>query len=119
MNWDRYTYDKYSSWACGKGLVIQHCWQEDDDWNRSNSGYTGIDIDCTVCASKYHIQTVTRHYQCHSWEGNGVSKTFYLVPNGERIPSVISRKYDFAETYDEIIVSKFTKQEIQDVILDM
>lgn len=90
MSWGTYTYDKFSSCACGKGLVIQHCWQEDDDWNRSNSGYTGIDINCPDCASKYHIETITRHYNCLPWKGDGVSQTQYLVPNGLKIPSIIS-----------------------------
>ena len=49
MSWDRYEYDEQSSCACGKGIVIKHCYREDDDWNRSREGCTGIDIQCPEC----------------------------------------------------------------------
>lgn len=30
MSWDRYKFDEQSSCACGKGIVIKHCYREDD-----------------------------------------------------------------------------------------
>jgi len=46
MSWDRYEFDEQSSCACSKGIVVKHCYREDDDWNRYREGCTGIDIQC-------------------------------------------------------------------------
>lgn len=90
MSWDRYEFDEQSSCACGKGIVVKHCYREDDDWNRSREGCTGIDIQCHECKSKYHYDSITRHYCCPSWKGDGVYTSEYLVPNGLKIPEVMN-----------------------------
>ena len=119
MSWDRYEYDEQSSCACGKGVVIKHCYREDDDWNRSREGHTGIEIQCPECKSKYHYDSITRYYWCPPWEGDGVYTSEYLVPNGLKIPKVITARSYFGGTAKEDIVCCVTKQKLRDVIEDM
>ena len=119
ISWDRYEYDEQSSCACGKGIVIKHCYREDDDWNRSREGCTGVDIQCPECKSKYHYDSITRYSWCPSWIGDGYYTYEYLVPNGLYIPEVITARSDFGHTVKEDIVCCVTKQALQDVIEDM
>lgn len=121
MSWDRWTYDEYSDCACGKGKIIAHCWQADDDWNRSESGINSIEITCHDCKKNYHLETIHRYSWCPPWKGSGHSTSYFLVPNGLEIPRVISRKseYDFYNSFEEQIACQFTYQDIQAVVTDM
>lgn len=119
MSWDGYEFDKQSSCVCGNGIVIKHCYREYDDWNRSRSGHTGIEIQCPDCETKYHYDSITRHRRCPSWEGDGFYTKEYLVPKGLNIPSVITPKSFFYYNHKEEIVSYFTKKELEEVIIDM
>lgn len=119
MSWDRWDYDEESLCACGKGKVIKHSYREDDDWNRAREGVTGVDILCPYCKSKYHYGSITRHYFCMPWDGDGISIKEYLVPNGFEIPKVITPQSYFGNNVKERIVCQVTKEELQAVIEDM
>ena len=122
MSWDRYEYNEQSSCACGKSIVIKHCYREDDDWNdwnRSRKGHTGIDIQCPECKSKYHYDSITRHHPYPSCKEDEFYTSEYLVPNGLKIPKVITARSYFGHTAEEKIVCCVTKQTLQDVIEDM
>lgn len=118
MSWETYEYDEQSSCACGKGIVIKHCYHEDDDWGRSRKGYTGIDIQCPECKSKYHYDSIT-YRSLTPWDGDDFDTYEYLVPNGSKIPEVITARSYFGGTAEEDIVCCVTKQKLQDVIEDM
>ena len=119
MSWDRIETDMYSKCACGQGRVIKHCWQEDDDWNRSRSGISGYDIACPKCNEKYHIDTITRNYVCRPWISDGITVNEYLVPRGLDLPKVITPMTIHPCSADAEIVSKYTEEAITDVIDDM
>lgn len=119
MSWERYDFDEQSPCACGKGKVVKHCYREDDDWNRSREGCTGVDIECPDCKSKYHYDSITRHRFCPSWKGDGFYTHEYLVPIGLDIPKVITEQSYFGHNAKEEIVCNVTKTELQDVIKDM
>ena len=46
MCWEYDYYGKEAVCACGKGKVIKHCYQANDDWNSRKSGCVGIEIQC-------------------------------------------------------------------------
>lgn len=119
MGWDRIRIDKYSNCACGQGQVIKHCWQEDDDWNRSRSGVSGYDIDCPDCKSNYHICSITRRHVCPSWKSDGISMYEYLVPNGLKLPKAITPMIIQTDSADAEIVSRYSVETIKNVIDDM
>ncbi|MGP1405007.1 hypothetical protein [Filifactor alocis] len=119
MSWDRYDFDEQSHCACGKGKVIKHCYREDDDWNRSREGCTGVDIECSDCKLKYHYVNITRYRYCLPWKGDGFYTHEYLVPIGLDIPKVIEERSCFWCNTKEEIVCSVTKSELQDVIKDM
>lgn len=119
MSWDRFERDEYSSCACGRGKIIKHSWQADNDWNRSESGVSGYDIECSNCKNKYHIGYIERHRSCPSWIGDGTSREEYLVPDGLDLPKVITSSYIQFYSADAEIVSKYSKDTIADVIDDM
>lgn len=118
MSWDRLEYIETSTCACGKGQVISHSYRDDDDWNRTIYGRS-IEIDCSECKGKYHIESFKRQNMCPSWVGNGISKRLYLVPNGFSIPPVISAKSFSFSKIDEEIVSKIPKDKIITALDDM
>lgn len=121
MSWDRHNYDEQSKCACGNGKIIKHCWQADDDWNRSETGIYSIDFSCSNCDKNYHLEKIDRYSWCPPWKGDGHSTRYYLVPNGIKMPNVIERKsdYDFFNTFEEQIACQFTFQDIQAVVNDM
>ena len=119
MSWDRFDYDETAKCACGQGTVIKHCYQEDDDWNRSRYGITGYDINCPTCKAKYHVDSITRHYPCPSWDGTGIVTKEYLVPNDMDLPKVINPTYIQTYTVDADIASKFSETELSETIDDM
>ena len=118
MRWERYEYDEQSSCACGKGIVVKHCYCEDDDWGRSREGYTGIGIQCPECKLKYHYDSIT-YRSLTPWDGGDFDTSEYLVPNGLKIPKVITARSYFGGSAKEDIVCLVTKQKLQDVIEDM
>ena len=119
MSWDT-VYDRLekSSCACGKGRVIRHSYMRMDDWNRTDDGYYGEEIQCEHCSKKYHIEHYIRHFFCPSWEGDGISDIPFLVPIGMSLKHDVSPKY-FNFGLDEKIVSSYEKRNIQAVIDDM
>lgn len=119
MSWDHFYYDKTSSCACGKGIVVKHCHERMDDWNRIETDCTGFSINCPDCKSKYHVEIIKRHYFCHPWDSDGICIKEYLVPNGTSIPPIITEKSNFHSNVKEWIVNTVTKQELSDVITDM
>jgi len=119
MSWDRFDYTETSNCACGKGKVTRHSYREDDDWNRTRYGTYGMDIECPECKSKYHIESITRHYFCPSWKGDGVSVRTYLVPNGFTIPAVISARTFVFSKIDERIVAEVPYDGIKAALDDM
>lgn len=119
MSWERTDYDEQSPCACGKGKIIKHSYYEDDDWGRNRSGFTGIEIQCSDCKAKYHYDSITRHYSCPSWEGNGFYTKEYLVPKELKIPTVITAKTIFGSGFEEDIVCCLTKKDLEDAVIDM
>lgn len=118
MSWEHYEYDEQSPCACGKGLVVKHCYCEDDDWGSVRRGYTGIEIQCPECKSKYHYDSIT-YRSLTPWDGDDFYTSEYLVPNGLKIPDVITARSYFGGSAKEDIVCLVTKQKLQDVIEDM
>ncbi len=53
MSWDT-VYDRLekSSCACGKGSVLRHSYMRMDDWNRTDDGYYGEEIQCEYCSKR-------------------------------------------------------------------
>ena len=119
MSWDRYEFDEISKCACGNGLVIKHCWREDDDWNRSRDGVSGYDIECFECRKKYHVQSIKRYYSCYSWEGDGICTTEYLTPKELNMPDPMYKSHIQTKNIDEEIASLFTIDELKSIIVDM
>ena len=119
MSWDT-VYDRLekSSCACGKGSVLRHSYMRMDDWNRTDDGYYGEEIQCDYCSKKYHIEHYIRHFFGPSWEGDGISDIPFLVPIGMSLKHDVSPKY-FNFGLDEKIVSSYEKRNIQAVIDDM
>ena len=95
MSWDRYEYDEQSSCTCGKGIVIKHCYCEDDNWNGYRKGHTGIDIQCPECKSKYHYESITQRNPYPEYKEEEFYTSEYLVPNGLKIPEVITARSFF------------------------
>ncbi len=62
MSWDTINYDEASICACGKGYVIRHMQQRDDDWNRSETSCLGEELSCPNCKTKYHIEHYIRYF---------------------------------------------------------
>ncbi len=119
MSWDIIEYDEFSNCACGKGKVVRHMQQRDDDWNRSETRCLGEEIQCVDCAKKYHIEHHIRHYLCKPWKGDGISDRAFLVPNGISIPSYVGiRSFNFSEI-DKEIASMYTLEEINASLNDM
>ena len=119
MSWDIIEYDEFSNCACGKGKVVRHMQQRDDDWNRSETRCLGEEIHCADCAKKYHIEHHIRHYLCMPWKGDGISDRAFLVPNGISIPSYVGiRSFNFSEI-DKKIASIYTLEEINASLNDM
>ncbi len=119
MSWDRVEYDEIAACACGAGNVVRHCYEEDDDWNRSRDGVTGYDINCDKCKNCYHVDSITRYYLCPPWKGDGFVSHIYLVPNGMAIPQVMQPTYIQTYTLDAEIASMYDKAQINAVISDM
>lgn len=119
MSWNT-VYDRLekSSCACGKGSVLRHSYMRMDDWNRTDDGYYGEEIQCDFCSKRYHIEHDIRHFFCPSWEGDGISDTPFLVPSGMTLKHDVSPKH-FNFGLDEKIVSAYEKSNIQAVIEDM
>lgn len=66
MSWNT-VYDRLekSSCACGKGSVLRHSYMRMDDWNRTDDGYYGEEIQCDFCSKRYHIEHDIRHFFVH------------------------------------------------------
>lgn len=119
MSWESYyEYDEQSSCACGKGIVVKYCYCKDGFWGRVREGHTGIEIQCPECQSKYHYDSIIRR-SLTSWDGEDFDTSEYLVPNGLKIPKVITARSYFGGSAKEDIVCLVTKQKLQDVIEDM
>lgn len=123
MSWERmYDREEIAICACGNGFVKRNSYQKDDDWNRYRTGVENERIECGICADKYHIEHLVKHYNCMSWEGDGIVDTTYLVPNGETLniktepESLPFENYVF---FDKKAVALFTKEELQAAIDDM
>lgn len=119
MSWDKFNYDETAICACGKGNVVRHMEQRDDDWNRSETICLSEELVCTNCKTKYHIEHLINHFLCLPWKGDGISDRAFLVPNGMKIPSVkVERNFSFSEI-DKEIVAKISLSEIKESINDM
>ena len=119
MSWERFEHDVWARCACGKGKVIRHLYSKYDDWNRSEHGCISEEIQCDNCKKKFHIEHLIRRYWCPSWVSDGISDRIFLVPNGLKIPPIMSEKTFYFSNIDEEIVSKFAFDEIESVIIDM
>lgn len=119
MSWNRIEYNEKAACACGEGYIIRHMYRDEDDWNRIRGGCKGIDIDCPECKAKYHIQTITRHFVQYSWDGDGISETVYLVPNGVTIPSTVEERCFSFSDFKENAVSTFTENQLREAYQDM
>lgn len=119
MSWDRFEYIESAICACGKGTVIKHCYQEDDDWNRSRNGCTEVRILCQKCKSQYHFESVQQHFFQFRWMGDGIVTKEYLVPNGLRIPAVKIQNTNFNTNPKEAVVNIVTKEELVAIIEEM
>lgn len=118
MSWEiMYDTLEQSRCACGKGIV-RHSYMSMDDWNRSESGYYGEEIQCNDCHEKYHIEHNITHHPCRPWKSDCISDILYLIPNGMTLKHDVSQK-DFNFSLEEHIVSSFEKDSLQMVIDDM
>lgn len=93
MSWDT-MYDRLerSRCACGKGVAIRHSYMKMDDWNRSEDGYYGEEIQCNDCSKKFHIEHDIKYYLCPSWKSDGISDMSYLIPNGMTLAHDVQQK---------------------------
>lgn len=119
MSWDIINYDQTAQCACGKGKVVRHIEQRDDDWNRSETNCLGEEILCPECKERYHIEHVIRYYFCYPWDGDGVSDRSFLVRNGITIPTVKTKTEFYFNKIDEDIVATFSLTEIKEALADM
>ena len=119
MSWDSFEYDLSARCACGKGKVIRHILQRDDDWNRSETQCLGEKIHCADCAKKYHIEHLIRHYLCMPWDGDGISDRAFLVPNGICIPKYKEKRNFIFSRIDEQIAAQISLTDIKASINDM
>ena len=119
MSWDTFEYDEFSNCACGKGKVIRHMQQRDDDWNRVETSCLGEEIECTECKEKFYIQHIIRWHLCPSWDGDGIYDRVFLVPNDIEMPSVKTKKVFSFSSIDKQIASEVSLSEISESIQDM
>lgn len=119
MSWDIIEYDEFSNCACGKGKVVRHMQQRDDDWNRSETRCLGEEIQCVDCAKKYHIEHHIRHCLCMPWKGDGISDRAFLVPNGISIPEYKEKRSFIFLRIDNQIVAQIPLTDIQAALNDM
>ena len=120
MSWDTSEFDLFSVCACGKGKVVRHVLQLDDDWDRTETSNLGEDILCPECKSKYHIEHHVRYYSMvPSWVGSGTSDRAFLVPNDIQIPDYQAERYfDFSSIHEKI-AANYPLLDIQESIKDM
>lgn len=119
MSWET-MYDRLeiSHCLCGKGTVTRQTYFEMDDFNRARDGYYDEKIQCTDCATKYHIEHHIRYYFCPPWKGDGIADTPYLVPNNMTLKHDVNEKI-FVFSLKERIISSYKKDSLESVIDDM
>lgn len=118
MSWET-TWHKprYSSCACGKGIVIHRSFSRSNDWFQTDEGYEE-DIKCDFCIENYKIEHIVKYYPRPTFKGGGVQDTAYLVPIDMTLNHDTKEKSLYLEI-DEKIVSFFEKHEIEQIIDEM
>lgn len=109
---------EHSQCACGNGYVTRQSSTQMDDWNRIRiQNYNEI-IQCENCSSKFHIQNYQEYIFRPPWKGDSIRITSYLVPNGMTLLYDVTKKH-FDFTFEEKIISSFSKENIIMIIDDM
>jgi len=92
--------------ACGKGFLRYYRISSSNDFGQVKEYNTPVEFHCKSCENKYHYEI----------EGMSV----YLVPNGVSFPSdVPCLKRQYFYNFDEELVEKFSKSDIETIIADM
>ncbi len=115
MSWDRFEYDEIAKCRCGKGKIVRHMYEEEDDWNRSRGGCTGEEIQCPECSKRYRIE----HLMNYKHDGIIEYDRVFLVPQNMNFPQPISERSFYSPHIEEEIVASFPLDDIKASANDM
>ena len=120
MSYERmHEYLQQTPCACGKGTVVRTYYYEMNDWSQTHEGYENWNIQCANCKLKYHIETITRHFNCPSWEGDGIITDSFLVPFGKTLHLKSKFNRSFSYRFNDCCVSDYPLEVLKTVIADM